>query len=74
MFDADQWVSKFEREYDLCYRDSVSRDSGLLETEDVEAMFEELHRQTEAEQHMEYASRQGQYFAYCARTIICILC
>ena len=56
---SDQWVSKFEREYELCYKDSVCLDLASGDTEeDVEAVFEELHRRVEAEQLMEYASRK----------------
>ena len=60
VFVLDQWVSKFEREYELCYKASVSpgQAPGDLEDEDVEALFEELHRRTEAEQLLEYASRK----------------
>ena len=59
MFVSDQWVSKFEREYDeLCYKDSVSLEVTGDTEEDVEAVFEELHRRVEAEQQLEYASRK----------------
>ena len=59
MFVSDQWVSKFEREYDeLCYKDSVSLEATSDTEEDVEAVFEELHRRVEAEQQLEYASRK----------------
>ena len=63
MLVSDQWVSKFEREYELCYKDSVGQAEapGDLE-EDVEAVFEELARQAEAEQQMEYASRKFDRF------------
>ena len=53
---VDQWVMKFENEYEVYYK--KASDDVFENIDDVEAAFEALHKQSESEYQLQYASKK----------------